>query len=62
MKVGDIVMHNDGTIGIVLETELDGESIFVGEDSWIARVLWSDGEEYDRWYSTCSIRVICEGR
>ena len=63
MKIGDIVKHNDGTIGIVIEIKLDEESIFAEEqDRWAARVLWSDGCDYCRWYGTCSIRVISESR
>mgnify|MGYP007063551993 CR=1 FL=1 len=62
MKIGDLVIHTDGTIGIVLETKEAENSIFVKpEDKLVARVLWSDGEIDDRWYGI-EIEVINENR
>jgi len=62
MKIGDLVIHTDGTIGIVLEVKDDDNSIFAEpEDRLVARVLWSDGEQYDRWYGI-EIEVINESR
>ena len=62
MKIGDIVKHTDGTIGIVLEVKEAEDSIFAEpEDRLVARVLWGDGEQYDRWYGI-EVEVINENR
>ena len=51
MKIGDLVRHNDGTIGVVLEVKEAEDSIYAEpEDRFVARVLWSDGEVPCRWY------------
>ncbi len=66
MKVGDLVEHSDGTIGIVLEVKESKNSIFAEpEDRIVARVLWSDSQLVggikqgleDRWYGI-EIQVI----
>ncbi len=66
MKIGDIVRHSDGTIGIILEVKENKNSIFAEpEDRIIARVLWSDsllawhiGDNLqERWYGI-EIQVI----
>ena len=62
MKIGDLVRHNDGTIGVVLEVKEAEDSIFAEpEDRIVARVLWSDGEDYGRWYGI-ELEVISESR
>ena len=69
MQVGDLVKHNDGTIGIVLEVKEAEDSIFAElRDRLLARVLWSDdvslGGHTDcdhRWYGI-EIQVINESR
>ena len=66
MKVGDVVRHNDGTIGLVLEVKVAEDSIFAEpEDRLLARVLWSDSllshhfvrNLQERWYGI-EIQVI----
>jgi len=59
MKVGDLVKHNDGTIGIIVEVKEEESNIFVEEqDQFVARVLWSDGLVEERWYGFHCMGVI----